>query len=146
MEWSTRQIIITKVYSRGLWRLALLSEWPFVLFWWWMVGELMASALGVGTTIQIRWQQDALLLLLLVVVWFLGALRGLFRWRMICRIRPEQRERLDRDFWGYLLLGPLAATLTACNLLVSLFTSTIVWRRVRYEMVSNREVRVMRDF
>jgi hypothetical protein len=64
---------------------------------------------------------------------------------MICRIRPEQRERLKRDFWGYLFLGPLAATLTACNLAVSLFTSTIVWRRVRYRLVSSREVRVVRD-
>lgn len=143
LEWSTRQIIITKVYSPGRWRLALLSEWPFVLFWWWTVGELLASALGVGGAIQIGWLQGAPLLLLLVSVWFLGAVRGLFRWRMICRIRPEQRERLKRDCWGYLLLGPLAATLTACNLAVSLFTSTIVWRRVRYELVSSREVRVV---
>lgn len=145
LEWSTRQIIITKVYSPGRWRLALLSEWPFALFWWWTVGELLASALGVGGSIQIDWLQGATLLLLLVLVWFFGAVRGLFRWRMIRQIRSEQQERLKRDFWGYLLLGPLAATLTACNLAISLFTSTIVWRRVRYELVSRREVRVVRD-
>ena len=145
LEWSTRQVIITKVYSRGLWRMALLSEWPFVLFWWWAVGELLASALGVGGAIRIGWLQGAPLLLLLGAAWLLGAVRGLFRWKMICRIRPEQRERLKRDFWGYLLLGPLAATLTAFNLLVSLFTSTIVWRRVRYRLVSSREVRVVRE-
>lgn len=145
LEWSTRQVIITKVYSRGLWRLAMLSEWPFVLFWWWAVGELAAWALGVGATIRIDWLQGAPLLLLLGLVWLLGAVRGLFRWRMICRIRREQRESLKRDFWGYLLLGPLAATLTAFNLLVSLFTSTIVWRRVRYRLVSSREVRVARE-
>ena len=145
LEWSTRQIVITKVYSRGRWRLALLSEWPFVLFWWWTVGELLASALGVGGSIQIDWLQGAPLLFLLVLVWFFGAVRGLFRWRMIRRIRSEQQEVLKRDFWGYLLLGPLAATLTACNLAISLFTSTIVWRRVRYELVSGREVRVVRD-
>lgn len=144
LEWSTRQVIITKVYSRGLWRLALLSEWTFVLFWWWIVVELAASALGVGAAVRIGWLQGAPLLLLLGVVWLLGAVRGLFRWRMIFRIRREQRERLKRDFWGYLLLGPLAATLTAFNLLVSLFTSTIVWRRVRYRLVSSREVRVVR--
>ena len=145
VEWSTRQIIITKVYSRGLWRLALLSEWPFVLFWWWAVGELTAWTLGVGALIRIPWLQGAPLLFLLGAIWFLGGVRGFFRWRMVRRIRPEQRERLKRDSWGYLLLGPLAATLTACNLAVSLFTSTIVWRRVRYEMVSSREVRVVRD-
>ena len=145
LEWSTRQIIITKVYSRGLWRMAHLSEWPFVLFWWWAVGELLASALGVGGAIRIGWLQGAPLLLLLGAVWLLGAVRGLFRWRMIRRIRPEQRERLKRDFWGYLLLGPLTATLTACNLAVSLFTSTILWRGVRYEMASSREVRVVRE-
>lgn len=145
LEWSTRQVIITKVYSRGLWRLAMLSEWPFVLFWWWAVGELAAWAIGVGAAIRIDWLQGAPLLILLGVVWLLGAVRGLFRWRMICRIRREQRESLKRDFWGYLLLGPLTATLTAFNLLVSLFTSTIVWRRVRYRLVSSREVRVARE-
>jgi len=145
VEWSTRQIIITKVYSRGLWRLALLSEWPFVFFWWWAVGELTAWTLGMGASIRISWLQGAPLLFLLGAIWFLGGVRGFFRWRMVRRIRPEQRERLKRDSWGYLLLGPLAATLTACNLAVSLFTSTIVWRRVRYEMVSSREVRVVRD-
>ena len=145
LEWSARQVIITKVYSPGRWRLALLSEWPFVWFWWWTVGELLAWALGAGGAIQIRWLEGGALLLLLGVVWLLGAVRGLFRWRMIWRIRPEQQERLKRDFWGYLFLGPLAATLTACNLAVSLFTSTIVWRRVRYELVSGREVRVVRE-
>lgn len=145
LEWSTRQIIITKVYSRGRWRLALLSEWPFVLFWWWTLGELLASALGVGGAIEIRWLEGGGLLLLLGTAWLLGAVRGLYRWRMIRRIRPEQQERLRRDCWGYLFLGPVAATLTACNLAVSLFTSTIVWRRVRYELVSSREVRVVRD-
>ena len=145
VEWSTRQIIITKVYSRGRWRLALLSEWPFVVFWWWAVAELTAWALGVEAAIGIHWLQGVPLLLLLGVIWLLGAVRGLFRWRMIRRIRSEQQARLKRDFWGYLLLGPLAATLTACNLAVSLFTSTIVWRRVRYELVSSREVRVVRD-
>lgn len=145
VEWSTRQIIITKVYSPGRWRLALLSEWPFVLFWWWTVGELLGAAFGVGGAVGIGWLQGAPLLLLLGMVWFLGAVRGLFRWRMICRIRPEQQQRLKRDLWGYLFLGPLAATLTACNLAISLFTSTIVWRRVRYELVSSREVRVFRD-
>ena len=145
LEWSARQVIITKVYSPGRWRLALLSEWPFVWFWWWTVGELLAWALGAGGAIEIRWLEGGALLLLLGVVWLLGAVRGLFRWRMIRRIRPEQQERLKRDFWGYLFLGPLAATLTACNLAVSLFTSTIVWRRVRYELVSSREVRVVRE-
>ena len=145
LEWSTRQVIITKVYSPGRWRLALLSEWPFVLFWWWTVGEVLAWALGMGGVIEIGWLQGARLLLLLGMVWFLGAVRGLFRWRMIYRIRPGQRQRLKRDFWGYLFLWPLAATLTAGNLAVSLFTSTIVWRRVRYELVSSREVRVVRD-
>ena len=123
----------------------MLSELPFVLFWWWAVGELAAWALGVGAAIRIDWLQGAPLLLLLGMVWLLGAVRGLFRWRMICRIRREQRESLKRDFWGYLLLGPLTATLTAFNLLVSLLTSTIVWRRVRYRLVSSREVRVARE-
>ena len=144
LEWSTRQIIITKVYSRGLWRAALLSELPFVVFWWWAVGKLIGLTVSAGLAGNAHWLQALPLLLLLGIVWSFGAIRGLFRWRMIRRIHPEEKGTLNRDGWGYLLLGPLASTLTLYDLLVSLFTSTIVWRNVRYELVSSREVRVVR--
>ncbi len=145
VEWSTRQIIITKVYSRGLWRLALLSELPFVVFWWGTVGKLIGLAASAGSTKGDQWQQALPLLLWLGAIWLLTAVRGFFRWAMIKRIRPEERHALNRDGWGYLLLGPLASTLTFYNLVVSLFTSTIVWRNVRYDLISANEVHVVRD-
>ena len=145
LEWSTRQIIITKVYSRRLWKLALLSELPFVVFWWWVVGRLIGLTVWAGPSGDTQWRQGLPLLFLLGVVWSFGAIRGVFRWTMIKRIRPEESGNLNRDCWGYVLLGPLASTLTLYNLLVSLFTSTIVWRNVRYRLISSRKVRVMRD-
>ena len=38
---STRQIPITKIYSRRLWQLAFVSQFPFLVGWWWGLGGLI---------------------------------------------------------------------------------------------------------
>ena len=47
LEWSTRQILITKIYSRRLWQLAFVSQFLFLVGWWWGLGALI---LGLCTS------------------------------------------------------------------------------------------------
>ena len=145
LEWSTRQIIITKVYAKRFWTLALLSELPFVLFWWWAVGQLVWLAWQVGRLGQSQSQEGLVVVFLVGTIFSLGVIRGSFRWAMIKLIHPEERLLINRDWWGYLLLGPLVATLTVYTLVISSFTSTVVWRNVRYDLISAQEVHVVRD-
>jgi cellulose synthase/poly-beta-1,6-N-acetylglucosamine synthase-like glycosyltransferase len=148
LEWSTRQILITKIYSRRLWQLALVSQFPFLAGWWWGLGGLILgfgqfwaqSAGGLGLTSRSR-QLGAMI----GVIYLLGALRGLWRLRAVNLIFREQRHAVNRFWWGYVLLAPLVSTLTGYNLLVSLLTSTLEWRGVRYELKSAEEVRVVRS-
>ena len=46
LEWSTRQMILTKVYSRKLWQLALVSQWTFSLVWWWALAGVVVAFLA----------------------------------------------------------------------------------------------------
>ena len=149
LEWSTRQMIITKIYSRKLWKLALVSQWTFVLVWWWAVVRWAQAVWHQFSPASMFNSANAghLLRYSLMVgfVFLLGAFRGLYRIQTIKLIHPDRRPDINRFWWGYVLLFPLASTLTAYNLFVSVFTSALEWRGVRYELQSPIQVRVIRD-
>ena len=148
LEWSTRQILITKIYSRRLWQLAFISQFPFLIGWWWGLGALVAGfsqfrGQGVdqpGSTSQ-WWQLGSIM----AMICLFGALRGFWRLRAVNLIFPSERQAINRVWWGYTLLAPLVSTLTAYNLMTSLLTSQLEWRGVRYELKSDEEVRVVRS-
>ena len=148
LEWSTRQMILTKVYSRKLWQLALVSQWTFSLVWWWSLAGVAVSLFprGEASLTSTVWGGGIRKYALLAGLLFLfGAVRGWYRTRTIQYIRPERRAEIQNFWWGYVLLFPLASTLTAYNLARSAFTSSIEWRGVRYEFGSAQELRVIRS-
>jgi ceramide glucosyltransferase len=148
LEWSTRQILITKIYSRRLWQLAFASQLPFLAGWWWGSGALLlgfggfraASTDGHGSAGGL-WQLGVMVGL----IYLFGAVRGSWRLRAVNLIFRDRRHVVNRFWWGYVLLAPLVSTLTGYNLLVSLITSTVEWRGIRYEVKSADEVRVVRS-
>ena len=147
-EWSTRQMILTKVYSRKLWRLALVSQWTFSLVWWWALAGVMVALLPrlEGSWTLGVWSGGIKKYALLTGLLFLfGAIRGWYRTRTIQHVRPERADDIQTFWWGYVLLFPLASTLTAYNLARSALTSSIEWRGVRYEFGSAQELRVIRS-
>jgi ceramide glucosyltransferase len=147
LEWSTRQILITKIYSRRLWQLAFVSQFPFLAGWWWGLGGLIVGfrqfwgqSTGRPNSTSQWWQLGVMI----GIIYLFGVLRGLWRLRAVNLIFPDERHTINRFWWGYTLLAPLVSTLTGYNLLVSLLTSTLEWRGVRYELKSGDEVRVVR--
>jgi ceramide glucosyltransferase len=146
-EWSTRQMTITRIYSRKLWYLALVSQWSFVLVWWALAGAVVTNWPGPVAeklTGGIAWTGSAWKYSVMVGLLFLfGAVRAVYRVKTIQQIHPEQRLEIQHYAWGYVLLFPIASTLTAYNLLVSAFTSSLNWRGVRYEVQSPHQMRVV---
>jgi ceramide glucosyltransferase len=148
LEWSTRQMILTKVYSRKFWQLALVSQWTFSLVWWWSLAGVLVALLprGEGSLTGTLWRAGLPKYAFLAGFLFLfGAVRGWYRTRTIQCLRPERRDEIQKFWWGYVLLFPLASTLTAYNLARSALTSSIEWRGVRYEFGSAHELRVIRS-
>jgi len=148
LEWSTRQILITKIYSRSLWQLTLASQLPFVIGWWWGIGRLVLHPLhflndrGAGQWLfSHTWRQLALVM---VLIYLFSVVRGLSRLKAVNLIFSDQKDVINRHWWSHALLGPLVSTLTTYDLLASLLTSTLKWRGVWYEVRSPAEVRVLR--
>jgi cellulose synthase/poly-beta-1,6-N-acetylglucosamine synthase-like glycosyltransferase len=148
LEWSTRQMILTKVYSRKLWRLALVSQWTFSLVWWWALAGVMVALLPrreASWSLAVWSGSFKKYAFLAGLLFLFGAIRGWYRTRTIQHIRPEHRDEIQTFWWGYVLLFPLASTLTAYNLARSALTSSIEWRGVRYEFGSAQKLRVIRS-
>jgi ceramide glucosyltransferase len=150
LEWSTRQIIITKVYWRRLWHLALVSHFIFVAGWWWAVGQFTLAA-WQSLTVRVTSSPMGLANPLrhygtvISVIFLLGAVRGFLRTETVKLIQAKDRAEIQQFWWGYVLLSPIVSTLTAYNLAVSVLTSSLEWRGVRYELKSADEVRVIRS-
>jgi cellulose synthase/poly-beta-1,6-N-acetylglucosamine synthase-like glycosyltransferase len=147
LEWSTRQIVITKIYSRSLWQLALASQFPFVIGWWWGIGRLVQHSLHLLNKRGGPWHfadTSGQLALVMALIYFFSIVRGLSRLKAVNLIFSEQKDVINRDWWCHVFLGPLVSTLTAYDLLASLLTSTLKWRGVWYEVKSPAEVRVLK--
>jgi ceramide glucosyltransferase len=147
IEWSTRQMIITRIYSQKLWTLAAISQWSFVLVWWWaFAGVLLLPWKPFAeSAARLLWQAGPQKYATLLALLFLfGAVRGIWRIKTIVRIHPQHRPEVLKYWWGYVFLFPLASTLTAYNLVASAWASSLHWRGVRYELQSSKEMRVVR--
>jgi hypothetical protein len=104
LEWSTRQMILTKVYSRKLWQLALVSQWTFSLVWWWaLAGVVVVSSQGEGSILRPFGAEDTEVRSsgrAVVPLWCGPRLVS----NPPSSIRPEHRDEIQGFWWGYVLL------------------------------------------
>jgi len=119
VEFTTRQVIITRVYHTGLWRFGFLGYtifnaafWtlPFFHPWLWLV------------------------------IYGLSLARSWIRQSALKTALPHQA--LSANGWFYILFSPLVALLYLYNMIASALGTEIVWRQVHYRLVSPNETRV----
>jgi ceramide glucosyltransferase len=138
LEFTTRQLRITRVYAPGVWRLTFVSQALFNLaFWGGLVWVLVANAQGVSSSTVSN---------LLTTVFLLGALGGILRARTATRLLDANGPAgmpVPTRLWAYALLHPIASLLYLCNLLASVWSRRIVWREIGYEMVSPSETMIL---
>lgn len=138
VEFTTRQIKITRIYAEHLWVALLLGSGLFaVAFFGGLV--LLATRLLLG---QSYW----LLLSFLVVIFALGAAKGFIRWRAIGIPLASYRSALRRDLAAHIFLWPFASLLYLYNAIVAAFSRRITWRGITYDLPSpNEAVIISRD-
>lgn len=129
LEFTTRQIIITRIYAPRLWWLTLFTHLFFNLAFW---GGLISSISG--------WAKSEIMLPLLLGIFILGAMAGGIRGYIAFHLLSEkQQPQIQRNFWSYLFLHPLVSLLYLHNLFVSIGTRKILWRGIGYEMFSPKK-------
>ena len=134
LEFSTRQMRITRVYAPRLWQIAAVSHCLYNLTFWggliWLIATAFAGKLSF------------LPAALLTGIFLLGATTGWTRAVVAAQLLFANRARIQKHWWGYVLLGPVVSLLYVYNVFASAWTKRIVWRGIGYEMISPRETTI----
>src|SRR5262245_48099104 len=118
-EFTTRQIIITRVYHRGLWRVGFAGHLIFNAAFW-----------------TLPFSHPALWL----AIYALSGAKSWMRYNAVKTVLSP--SALFRHGWFYILSSPLVALLYLYNMVASTLSSEIVWRQIRYKLVGPNETHV----
>ena len=127
LSFTTRQVIITRVYDQTRWLTAFISHALFNVAFF---GGLILLLSGAGN-LPVAGS--------LSLIYLLGSLKGALRLQAATELLPQARNELRKLWWMYVLLWPVVSVVFLINFLVSATTRRIVWRGVEYEMKSDRE-------
>jgi len=135
LDFTTRQIVITRVYSPKRWMLGMISHLGYSLTFLYGIVVILAVMISGDS-----WGQLALLELAPPL---LAAMKGALRTAALDQLLPEWKARLAQWGWVWIALAPLVPFLFSWNFLSSLATRRIRWRGIRYELVSSSTTRIL---
>ncbi len=135
LEFTNRQIIITRVYSPKLWIRGAAAHVFYSLTV--LLGiALLADAWLTGS--------PALHLFVLTLApMMLAAVRGGIRMAAVAEVNPGWRQQLLEKGWIWTVLAAVVSFLYALNFLTSLVTRKIRWRGISYKLISPTQTRIL---
>ena len=135
LEFTNRQILITRIYSPRRWMMGALAHISYCLT------LIYAAVVILDAMIEgDPWGQLALLVLAILL---LAAMKGAMRTIAVNELLPEWKPKLREWGWVWPVLAPVVPFLYAWNFLMSLTTKRIRWRGIRYELVSPSVTRIL---
>jgi ceramide glucosyltransferase len=135
VEFTNRQLILTRVYSPRRWVLAGLAHFSYCV-------TLLYAAFTILTRMFTGFSWAGLFLLAFLIV-LLSAAKGAFRIIALQDALPEWHTKVEQTSWIWIALAPLVPALFLWNFVVSAFERRIRWRGIRYELVSDTQTRVL---
>lgn len=137
LEFTTRQLKITRVYAPHFWQIVLFSNLLFVLIFF---GGLSLVITRAALKLSFIWP-----LAFILALYLLGSAKAYLRWRGVCLALAGYRAELRRDAFAHLFFWPLASALYLYNALAALFSRRINWRGITYELKSPKETVIIRS-
>ncbi len=134
-EFTTRQLKITQAYATHLWRAVLIGSLIFVLVFFGGMVLVVARALS-GLSF-------ATPLILLLIIFALGAMKSHLRRRAVAQIITEPRLSFFGSTLAHLTLWPLASVLYLYSALAAAVSRRITWRGITYELKSSTETVIL---
>ena len=135
IEFTTRQLKVTRAYAAHLWRGVLIGSILFVLvFFGGMALVVVRALLGLSFMTP---------LVLLLIIFALGSAKSHYRWLAVRQIIPDRRIRSFGATLAQLTLWPLASVLYLYNALAATVSRRITWRGITYELKSPNETVIL---
>jgi ceramide glucosyltransferase len=131
IEFTNRQLKITRVYAPHLWKPLLIGSLLFcAVFFGGLFLVAVRAILGLPY---------ALPLALIVIIYALGAAKGYIRLKAVMIPLVDYKRELAKSLPAHLLLWPIASALYLFNAIVAAFSRRISWRSITYELKSATE-------
>jgi len=135
LEFTNRQILITRVYAMKRWILGALAHGGYSLTLIYAAFAIVMLMVSGDTWIQAA--------AIASVIPLLSAMKGALRTVAVDELLPQWRGPLKKWGWVWMTLAPVVPFLFAWNFIASLTTKRLRWRGVSYELVSPTTTRVL---
>jgi glycosyltransferase involved in cell wall biosynthesis len=128
LEFTTRQMKITRVYAPHLWRAVMIGSIFFCTVFFGGIALGVRNAANGGAYLD--------LVVLLAVMFVLGAGKSFLRLRAVSLALPRDRRNVWRGALVHLTLWPFTSALYLYNSLCAAASRRITWRGITYELKS----------
>jgi hypothetical protein len=135
MEFTNRQVLITRVYAEKMWGIAAGTHLLYCL------SLTVGTFLTIDDFIATRPAFHLAALTFLPVL--LAMIRGALRTTGVSEVLPAYRSQINSAAWIYVLLPVFIPFLYLVNFITSLVTRKIRWRGVIYELIAPEQTRVL---
>jgi ceramide glucosyltransferase len=136
LEFTNRQIAITRVYSPRRWRMGAIAHLSYSL-------TLIYAAIVI-LSVMIEGDPWGQLVLLALGIPLLAAMKGAMRTIAVLELLPEWKAELVEWGWVWFALAPVVPFIFSWNFIRSLISKRIRWRGIRYELISPTVTRVLK--
>jgi hypothetical protein len=135
MEFTNRQILITRVYAQQTWAFGFATHTLYC------VTLLLGIALTLGDLAAGLPAFHHIMLTFLPVL--LGMMRSSLRVAGVTEVLSSLRSQIMGQAWIYILLTVFIPFLYVVNFIMSLITRKIRWRTITYEVISPTQTRIL---
>jgi cellulose synthase/poly-beta-1,6-N-acetylglucosamine synthase-like glycosyltransferase len=133
LEFSTRQMKITRVYAEHLWKASLIGSFLFTAVFW----------TGIALLFFLTGFHFWLTLILTTTIFALGAAKAWLRLKAVKMVLKDYKKELNRQFTSHLTLWTITPLLYFYNCVCALLSRKIVWRGIEYELKSATETAIL---
>ena len=135
LEFTTRQMRITRVYAPRVWKLACVTHSFYNFTFWGGLVWLVATFLFGNPNYTLAAS--------LAGVYLLGASASALRAMVAARLLPGGGERARKLWWAMALPGPIVSLIYLYNVIASAWIKRIVWRGIGYDLISPSETVIL---
>ena len=135
LEFTTRQMKITRVYAQNLWIQSFIGAGLFNVVWIWGILNLIFYTANSSAF----W--FSLVALLLISIFSIGKAR--LRLNAVKLVLKNYEHELKKQFWTQNTLWIFSPALFFYNAFCALLSRKILWRGIKYRLISSSETEVL---
>lgn len=135
MEFTNRQVLITRVYSDKMWGIAAGTHFLYCVTL--IFGALLTLSAFLASLAALPFAALTFLPILLSMI------RGALRAAGVSEALPAYKSQIAGQAWIYMLLTVFIPFLYVANFLSSVITRKTRWRGITYELISPEQTRIV---